>query len=163
MKRQLEINNENNQNNQNNEIIKKRKLDNDFLKICENNFHKNISNKIIKNAITNVGSLYVTTDHEEASKVSHVFLNSIKKKNLKATDQGGSGRCWLFSGLNIFRHLVIRALNLENFEFSETYLFFWDKFERSNSFLNWFAEYIETNSEVTIRIFKKLLELHVKK
>ena len=87
----------------------------------------------------------------------------IKKKNLKATDQGGSGRCWLFSGLNIFRHLVIRALNLENFEFSETYLFFWDKFERSNSFLNWFAEYIETNetkenTDENNRFFEFLVE-----
>ena len=30
---------------------------------------------------------------------------------------------------------------LENFEFSETYLFFWDKFERSNSYLHWISEY----------------------
>lgn len=155
MKRQLDI--------ENFEVFnKKRKIDNDFLEICENNFNCNMSNKIVKNAITNAGSLYVTTDHDEARKVSHVFLNTIKKKNLKATDQGGSGRCWLFSGLNIFRHLVIKALDLENFEFSETYLFFWDKFERSNSFLQWFYEYIrdknEINEEVDDRFFEFLID-----
>jgi bleomycin hydrolase len=37
----------------------------------------------------------------------------------------------------MFRHSVINSLDLENFEFSETYLFFWDKFERSNSYLHW--------------------------
>jgi bleomycin hydrolase len=153
MKRTIENTEENYSN-------KRKKIDDDFLKICEKNFNENISNKIIKNSITNVGSLYVTTDHDEARKVSHIFLNSIKKKNLKATDQGGSGRCWLFSGLNIFRHLVIGALNLENFEFSETYLFFWDKFERSNSFLQWFSEYTQNkeNIEDSDRFFDFLVD-----
>jgi bleomycin hydrolase len=47
----------------------------------------------------------------------------------------------MFAGLNTFRHMMISALNLENFEFSEVYLFFWDKLERSNSYINWFIEH----------------------
>jgi bleomycin hydrolase len=121
-------------------------IDDEFVQNCQKKFNNSNTNLILKNAITNVGSLYTSTDHDEARKVSHVFLNSIKKKNLKATNQGSSGRCWIFSGLNIFRHNVIKALDLENFEFSETYLFFWDKFERANCFLHWFDEYI-TNQE----------------
>jgi bleomycin hydrolase len=130
------------------QLNKRIKIDADFINDCHDNFTKSDSNIILKNAITNVGSLYVTTDHEESNKISHVFVNSIKKKNLKATNQGSSGRCWIFSGLNVFRHFVIEALNLENFEFSESYLFFWDKFERSNTYLHWFLEYISDKETI---------------
>jgi bleomycin hydrolase len=137
-------------------------LDADFIKKCSEDFCKEDINLLAKNTITNVGSFYATTDHAEATKVSHVFLNSIKKKNLKATNQGMSGRCWIFSGLNVFRHHVIKALDLENFEFSETYLFFWDKFERSNSFLqgitNYFDNNIESDDFENDNLFKYLVE-----
>lgn len=124
------------------------KIDNEYIKNCKRKFNNSNTNKLAKNIITNVGILHGSTDHEETTKVSHIFLNSIKKKNLKATNQGISGRCWLFSGLNMFRHHVIKALDLTNFEFSETYLYFWDKFERSNSYLQWTEEYILKNKVI---------------
>lgn len=128
-------------------LNKKQKiLDKEFIDSCNNNFYSNNLNLIVKNVITNVGSFHASINHEESTKISHVFLNSIKKKNLKATNQGASGRCWIFSGLNMFRHNVINGLNLENFEFSETYLFFWDKFERSNSYLEWIDEIVYKDS-----------------
>ena len=119
-----------------------------FVSDCEAEFKKDDINIFAKNAVTNIGALYSSTDNDEVRKISHVFLNTIKKKNLKATSQGSSGRCWLFSGLNMFRHSVIKALGLENFEFSETHLFFWDKFERSNSYLQWFNEYIDLHDKI---------------
>jgi bleomycin hydrolase len=51
-----------------------------------------------------------------------------------------SGRCWMFAALNTFRHLLIHTLNLDNFEFSYVYLFFFDKLERANSYLKWFID-----------------------
>ena len=125
-------------------------IDENFIKNCKNEFNASKINIIAKNVITNVGSLHATTDYEEVRNTSHIFLNTIKKKNTKATNQGSSGRCWIFSGLNIFRHNVIKALDLDNFEFSETYLFFWDKFERSNCFLQWINEIVGKNEIVDI-------------
>jgi bleomycin hydrolase len=119
---------------------KSNEIDETFLKKCRQEFNDSEKERIAKNSITLVGCLNSVTEHSETSKVSHVFLNSLKKKNLKATNQGASGRCWLFSGLNVFRHNVIEALKLENFEFSETYLFFYDKIERSNCFLQWIKD-----------------------
>jgi bleomycin hydrolase len=135
-------------------------IDQEFIKDCDTDFNNDTANILAKNVITNVGSFHATTDYEEARKVSHVFLNSLKKKNLKATNQGASGRCWIFSGLNMFRHSVINALGLENFEFSETYLFFWDKFERSNSYLHWIEEIVSKDSAVdnNDRLFRYLIE-----
>lgn len=112
----------------------------EFLEECVDNFHQDPTNVIIRNAVVQVGSLLAATDSEEARNINHVFLNTCKRKDVKATNQGYSGRCWLFAGLNIFRHAIMAALRLENFEFSEVYLFFWDKFERSNSFIQWFID-----------------------
>ncbi|RJP74545.1 MAG: hypothetical protein C4524_12820 [Candidatus Zixiibacteriota bacterium] len=56
-------------------------------------------------------------------------------KTGKITDQKGSGRCWLYAGFNIMRPSVIKKIEDDSFEFSQNYLFFWDKIEKSNSFL----------------------------
>lgn len=109
-----------------------------FLAECEKEFNEEPSNVIARNAVVAIGSMISTTNSNRLNEIDHIFMNTIKKKHLKATNQGRSGRCWMFSGLNMFRHSVIKALDLENFEFSETYLFFWDKLERANRYLRWF-------------------------
>jgi bleomycin hydrolase len=54
----------------------------------------------------------------------------------RVTDQFHSGRCWLFASLNVLRYEFIHRLNLDHkFEFSASYLYFWDKIERANVFL----------------------------
>jgi bleomycin hydrolase len=112
----------------------------EFIKECEDKFKADQSNIISRNAVVTIGSMLATTDSNRLNDIDHIFMNTLKRKNLKATDQGRSGRCWMFSGLNLFRHTLIRALDLENFEFSQTYLFFWDKLERCNSYLRWFID-----------------------
>jgi len=129
----------------------------EILTDCENNFKNDKSNLLSKNVITTSGFLLASTDYDESRKISHIFLNSLKKKGVKATNQGATGRCWLFSGLNIFRHTLIKALDLKNFEFSETYLYFWDKFERSNCFFEWIQKYYE-NEEYNNKLFNYLLD-----
>lgn len=122
----------------------KRKLDlslsEDFLNDCRKKFNLDNSNIIARNAIASVGSILSTTDINRVNNINHIFLNSVKSKKTAATNQGASGRCWMFAGLNIFRHMLINALDLEDFEFSETYLFFWDKLERSNMYISWFID-----------------------
>jgi bleomycin hydrolase len=119
----------------------------EFLRECNEEFYKDSSNIISRNAIVAIGSMIATTNSNHVNNIDHVFMNSIKKKNIKSTNQGHSGRCWMFSGLNMFRHSVIQALELENFEFSETYLFFWDKLERSNRYLRWFIDNPEVKTD----------------
>jgi bleomycin hydrolase len=118
----------------------KRNIDNNFLEVCEKKFKEDPLHIATKNAINNIGIELSTTDCNKLNDISHIFEVSLKSKDTKATNQGASGRCWMFASLNTFRHLLIKALGLENFEFSEVYLFFWDKFERSNSYLRWFIK-----------------------
>lgn len=72
---------------------------------------------------------------QEVQKLDFLFENQITPQT-KCTDQGSSGRCWLFAGLNLIRTSIIRHLDLPmDFELSQNYLFFWDKYERSKYFL----------------------------
>lgn len=60
---------------------------------------------------------------------------SVEVPTLEVTNQKSSGRCWLFAATNVLRERIAAARNLENFELSQSYLAFWDKFERCNYFL----------------------------
>ncbi len=51
------------------------------------------------------------------------------------TDQKQSGRCWLFTGMNVMRSKMIRKYNLGAFQLSQSYNFFYDQLEKSNLFL----------------------------
>lgn len=51
-------------------------------------------------------------------------------------DQKQFGRCWMFSALNTMRHPLQKKFKLKDFELSQNYTNFWDKFEKSN----WFFE-----------------------
>lgn len=119
----------------------------EFIDVCEKKFKSEPTNIIVRNAITSVGSILSTIDSSKLNRLDHIFLNSVKKKSIKATNQGQSGRCWMFASLNIFRYILINALDLNDFEFSETYLFFWDKFERSNQYLKWFIENLNLTAD----------------
>lgn len=59
----------------------------------------------------------------------------------QVTDQMKSGRCWLFSTLNILREEMIREYDMGHFEFSQTHGMFWDILEKSNRFLENVIDY----------------------
>jgi len=57
----------------------------------------------------------------------HVFQHAVTQEGKPVTNQKSSGRCWIFSCLNVMRLPFMKKLNIEEFEFSQSYLFFWDK------------------------------------
>jgi len=73
-------------------------------------------------------------DWESFRKINHTFSDIISGE-MPVTNQKSSGRCWGFAGLNLFRIYLGRKYNLKKFEFSQSYFMFWDKFEKSNYFL----------------------------
>jgi len=86
--------------------------------------HHALRDHDIKKIVLNQ-SLYVAADP--------YFTHQIDIKGI--TDQKKTGRCWLFAGYNILRPIVQQKLNLETFEFSQSYGQFWDKLEKANLFL----------------------------
>ncbi|KAJ6609816.1 peptidase C1B bleomycin hydrolase [Mycena sp. CBHHK59/15] len=65
----------------------------------------------------------------------HVFNTQIDFKTGPITSQKSSGRCWLFAATNVMRYDVSRKLNLKDFQLSQSYLFFYDKLNKANYYL----------------------------
>jgi len=88
----------------------------------------------------------------------HLFNKQIKNLN-SISNQKSTGRCWLFAALNVVRHKFINKYNLKNdFEFSENYLFFYDKLERVNYTLNILEEFNKKNTPLTERNIQYILK-----
>jgi bleomycin hydrolase len=91
------------------------------------------SDRTVMNALTNNELPKVALNRKFISEHNNLFNHKIETKGI--TNQKKSGRCWLFAGLNMLRPRVIKKYKLKDFEFSQDYLFFWDKMEKSNFFL----------------------------
>lgn len=89
------------------------------------------------------------------TKLPNVFSHVIDVEGAPVTNQRASGRCWLFASTNILRISVAKTLNLKEFQLSQNYLFFYDKLEKSNYFLD---KVLETAQEdVESRLVQELL------
>ena len=75
----------------------------------------------------------LSVNQENLNELDTYFSNSVESKGI--TDQESSGRCWLFTGMNVMRAKMIAEQKLEGFEFSQIYNFFFDQLEKSNMFL----------------------------
>jgi bleomycin hydrolase len=73
----------------------------------------------------------------------HVFNHVLDFKTGPITNQKSSGRCWLFATTNVIRYGVMRRLKLKDFQLSQSYLFFWDKLNKSNYYLELMIEHAD--------------------
>jgi bleomycin hydrolase len=109
------------------------KVTEDIIREARKQFAAEPKSVALINAISNNKIKDLDLARDKAGTVDHLFTYQVKTRGI--TNQKSSGRCWLFSGLNVFRPLVIDKLNLDEFEFSQNYNFFWDQFEKANLFL----------------------------
>lgn len=65
----------------------------------------------------------------------HVFSEKIAFEGSPVTNQKSSGRCWLFSSTSLLRIGVQTRLKIDEFQLSQSYLFFYDKLEKCNYFM----------------------------
>ena len=87
----------------------------------------------LMNALCNNGINKLALSHESLANIDTHFSHRVPSKGI--TDQKRSGRCWMFTGMNVMRADIIRQHGLGAFEFSQAYTFFWDQLEKSNLFL----------------------------
>lgn len=104
------------------------------LQDIQNSFKKDASTKAIQNILTNDKNIRDNAlNRDLQGKIDHYFKYRVNVKGV--TDQQSSGRCWMFTSMNILRPSVMKKYNLSKFDFSHNYLYFWDIFEKSNLFL----------------------------
>ena len=91
------------------------------------------ANRVAMNAVTNNGLLASAIRREAVEQDVHEYSISLEQGEI--CNQKQSGRCWMFAALNTLRYQVMKKYDLKTFELSQAYLFFWDKLEKSNYFL----------------------------
>lgn len=91
-------------------------------------------NRALVNAVTANSIDALAKNRRNAGALDTYF--SVETKQQSITDQQSSGRCWMFSGLNVLRsnytHQHGDSIQLE---FSQAYLFVWDQLEKANLML----------------------------
>ncbi|MCG9882399.1 aminopeptidase C [Streptococcus suis] len=129
-------------------------LDFDFTERLYANYLANPSLQATENAVSHNGLLKSLETRQSAIDNDYVFSIDLTKNAV--SNQKASGRCWMFAALNTFRHKLISDFKLENFELSQAHTFFWDKYEKSN----WFLEQIiaTADQEIGSRKVKFLLD-----
>lgn len=118
------------------------------------NYEANVKYAALENAVTHTGIHASLETRKSAVENTPVFSLDLTKD--KVTNQKTSGRCWMFAALNTFRHKMISSFQLEDFELSQAHTFFWDKYEKSN----WFLEQViaTADQELTSRKVAFLLQ-----
>ena len=89
--------------------------------------------KAAQNMIASAGILDASINFTKLNKNPDVFKKTVKIG--KMTNQRQSGRCWMFAGLNTVRVNLMKKFKLGDIEFSHKYLYFYDKLERANQYL----------------------------
>ncbi|MBM7636732.1 aminopeptidase C [Streptococcus saliviloxodontae] len=126
----------------------------DFTEKLFADYEANAKYRAIENAVTHNGLLKSLETRQSAIDNDYVFSIDLTKDAV--SNQKASGRCWMFAALNTFRHKLISEFKLDNFELSQAHTFFWDKYEKSN----WFLEQIiaTADQETSSRKVKFLLD-----
>ena len=105
----------------------------EMLSEIEKGYQGTAADKAIRNALNTTSVTVLTANADNAAMIDTNFSDRVKTVGI--TDQKSSGRCWLFTGLNVLRAEAIEKYDLGNFQFSQAYNFFWDQLEKANLFL----------------------------
>ena len=109
-------------------------IDAQMLKEFAESYNPTGAEKALKNVMLTTSVKTLAANQENKNKeLNTYFSNTVNSKGI--TDQESSGRCWLFTGLNVMRAKMIAEQKLNGFEFSQVYNFFFDQLEKSNLFL----------------------------
>ncbi|KRN89359.1 aminopeptidase C [Ligilactobacillus ceti] len=80
------------------------------------------------------GVIEASENHDAKRKLNRTY--SVEIETGDVTYQQKSGRCWIFATLNTLRHDFAKKYKVKNFQFSQNYVSFYDRLEKSNQFYN---------------------------
>ncbi|KAI9869186.1 MAG: hypothetical protein M1830_005455, partial [Pleopsidium flavum] len=112
-------------------------------------------NRLALSALSSNAATSILTQRSTTISDTQNFNIQIPLEGAPITNQRSSGRCWLFAATNVFRVAVMRKHNLKEFELSQAYLFFWDKLEKANYFLEQILDTVSEDLEG--RLVQRLL------
>ena len=105
----------------------------DMLKQIQGTYKHTAADKAIHNAMAGTSLGVLARNQGSLANFDANFSDKVVSAGI--TNQKQSGRCWLFTGLNVLRAQMIAKYGLKEMEFSQNYNFFYDQLEKSNLFL----------------------------
>lgn len=108
-------------------------IDAAMLARLKSTYKSDPSDRAIRNALGSTGIDVLAANADNKNNRDFNFSNKVDSKGI--TNQKSSGRCWLFTGLNVLRAQMMANHNLPKLELSQSYNFFYDQLEKANLFL----------------------------
>ena len=105
----------------------------DVIQKLQSSYTETVADKAIRRALSQNSIASLTSSVNGITEIGTDFSDIVPTKGI--TNQQSSGRCWLFTGLNVLRAKAITRWNLPGLELSQNYLFFYDQLEKANLFL----------------------------
>ncbi len=127
------------------------KITSEEISSFENDLKKVLDLNLKKATVMKNGILGSSTSIEMEREMKFAFSIDVESGNV--TNQKRSGRCWMFSGLNVIRTILFKKLNVKNFELSQAYLQFYDKLEKANFFLEKAIQYASEDVKSRNNVF----------
>lgn len=111
-----------------------KKIDAETLSSLRENYLKDDKARVVRHALyrNEIGTIARRMEAEEANP----DFFSIDLKTMPAANQLQSGRCWIFSSMNVLREKIAKKYHIRDFELSQNYVAFYDKLEKANWFMN---------------------------
>ena len=91
------------------------------------------SDRALRNALAANAFDALAKNQKNAGALDTYFNIETKKQSI--TNQKSSGRCWMFSGMNVLRANFAKRTDSLKVTFSQDYLFFYDQLEKANLML----------------------------
>lgn len=120
-------------------------------------FMEDSKNILAMNVCTRSDPTELCVSRHVTDNTNHVFTHRVDAEAKPVTNQKSSGRCWIFAALNVLRIPFIKEYQLEEFEFSQNFVFFWDKIERCHYFLYNVLKLLRKKESITGRLMSFLL------
>ncbi|OYT17145.1 MAG: aminopeptidase [Bacteroidetes bacterium 4572_77] len=101
-------------------------------------YNQQANKTALNNAISNNDIKKLAFNRENVGEENFFINTKVETKGI--SNQNKSGRCWMYTGLNVLRAKVIEKYDLDEFHFSHSYLYFYDQLEKANLFYNGMIE-----------------------
>ncbi|GAB5353525.1 hypothetical protein AAMO2058_000043200 [Amorphochlora amoebiformis] len=130
-------------------------IDAESIVAFESKYNNDAKSKLAEDILARANLKDVAINRKVAIESIHTYSHTVPEVK-PSVNQRSSGRCWIFAALNVIREQLVRDLKMESFELSQSYVFFWDKFEKAG----WFLEQIiqTLDEKVEDRLISYLLK-----
>lgn len=132
-------------------------IQNEAVKQYKQSFLSDPKNRLARNVCSKQDLWDVCKNPDVIHTTPHVYNCKVSNEGKPMTNQKSSGRCWIFACLNVIRSKCMSQFKVENLEFSQNYLFFWDKVERANYNLQCYVQCARKGETADGRLVHHLL------